>query len=53
MEVTNVDQEQIWSVSNLLRWRLVGTHLGILKTGLGEDATEFRLTSSISQGTRF
>ena len=32
MEITNVDKQQTWSVSNLLRWRLVGNLLGILKT---------------------
>ena len=25
MEVANVDQAKVWSVSNLFRWRLVGT----------------------------
>lgn len=47
LEVTNVDQKQVRSVSNLLRWRLVGTLLWVLKTWLGENPTELRLTSSI------
>ena len=52
MEVTNVNQAQDTSVSNLLYWRLVGT-LEISKTSLAEDARELKLISSILQGTHF
>ena len=47
MEVTNVDQEKAWSVSNLLYRQLVGTLLWSLKTWLRETPTELRLNSSI------
>lgn len=49
MEITNVDQAQDTSVSNLLHWRLVGT-LAISKTSL---AREMKLITSQLQGTHF
>ena len=53
MEVANVDQAQVWSVSNLLHWRLVGTLLGKLKSWSLDDALELRLIFENTAGDWF